>query len=35
MPKSVTIDRGPLMIGGTRIAEFLTTNRLPSIYSFY
>jgi putative ABC transport system substrate-binding protein len=31
----VTADRGPLMIGRTRIAEFLTTNRLPSIYSFY
>jgi hypothetical protein len=31
----VTADRGPLMIGRTRIAEFLTTNRLPAIYSFY
>ena len=31
----VTADRGPLMIGRTRIAEFLTTNRLPSISSFY
>jgi putative tryptophan/tyrosine transport system substrate-binding protein len=31
----VTADRGPLMIGRTRIAEFLTTNRLPSISSYY
>jgi len=31
----VTADRGPLMIGRTRIAEFLVTNRLPSISSFY
>ena len=31
----VTADRGPLMIGRTRIAEFLMTNRLPSISSFY
>ena len=31
----VTADRGPLMIGRIRIAEFLTTNRLPSISSFY
>jgi putative ABC transport system substrate-binding protein len=31
----VTADRGPLMIGRTRIAEFLTTSRLPSISSFY
>src|SRR5436190_5019209 len=31
----VTADRGPLMIGRTRIADFLTTNRLPSISSFY
>jgi putative tryptophan/tyrosine transport system substrate-binding protein len=30
----VTADRGPLMIGRTRIAEFLTTNRLPSISSY-
>jgi len=30
----VTADRGPLMIGRTRIAEFLVTNRLPSISSF-
>src|SRR5262249_700375 len=27
--------RGPLMIGRRRIAEFLMTNRLPSIYSFH
>jgi len=31
----VIADRGPLMIGRTRIAEFLMTNRLPSIYSFH
>src|SRR5262245_23671475 len=31
----VTADRGPLMIARTRIAEFLTTNRLPSISSYY
>jgi ABC-type uncharacterized transport system substrate-binding protein len=31
----VTADRGPLMIGRTRIAEFLMTNRLPSISSYY
>src|SRR4051812_26280784 len=31
----VTADRGPLLIGRTRIAEFLMTNRLPSISSFY
>jgi hypothetical protein len=27
----VLADRGPLMIGRTRIAEFLMTNRQPSI----
>jgi putative ABC transport system substrate-binding protein len=31
----VTADRGPLMVGRTRIAEFLMTNRLPSISSYY
>jgi putative ABC transport system substrate-binding protein len=31
----VTADRGPLMIGRTQIAEFLMTNRLPSISSYY
>ncbi|MGE0851300.1 MAG: ABC transporter substrate-binding protein [Hyphomicrobiaceae bacterium] len=31
----ITADRGPLLIGRTRIAEFLTTNRLPSISSYY
>ena len=31
----VTADRGPLMIARTRIAEFLMTNRLPSVSSFY
>jgi putative tryptophan/tyrosine transport system substrate-binding protein len=31
----VTADRGPLLIGRTRIAEFLMTNRLPSISSYH
>jgi putative ABC transport system substrate-binding protein len=31
----VTADRGPLMIGRTKIAEFLITNRLPSISSYH
>jgi putative ABC transport system substrate-binding protein len=31
----VTADRGQLLIGRTRIAEFLMTNRLPSISSYH
>ncbi|MFL6951361.1 MAG: ABC transporter substrate-binding protein [Xanthobacteraceae bacterium] len=31
----LTADRGPLLIGRTQIAEFLMTNRLPSISSYY